>query len=334
MNSNPPTETLQGEDAAQTPDVIQNIPLTQLYPFDKHVFKPYRGERLEKLAKSLRENGLIHPILVRPFVGSANDGLSFEIISGHNRFEAARLAGHTEIPVVIKKLSDDEAIILANEANIESRNFSTWLPSEKIKSINQYHAAAKRQGKAIVPKAASGDKHQKSDDGYARHRTAQIYGLSPSQVRMFIELSRLIEPLLDRLDAKDYGTTPASELSFISQNGQKIINSVLAEDNERKLYKITVKRSEELRKYFEDNVDVAQLACDKEKIKVRVREILCNAGDTSEITKPDLVRIPLSQEVYDDLFPDTPAPEDIAPYMIKCARYCLDHNAVPRDGVV
>jgi len=313
---------------------LTQIPVDQLIPFKLHIFKPYSEQRMKTLVASVQENGIIHPVVVRHMKGKDNHD-KFEIISGHNRVGAARLAKMEKIPVIVMELSDDEAVIFANEANIESRNFATWLPSEKIKSINQYHAAVKSQGKAKDSKSASGDKRQKSEDGYARQRTAQVYGLSPSKVRSFIELSRLIESLQDRLDAEDFGTTPASELSFISVDGQKVINSVLDEDKNMQFYKITIKRSEELRAFFENDVDESLIEENEVDIKDGVRKILSNSKDaTSEAVPDDLVKIPISQEEFTELFPDVPSPEDIAVYMVMCARYCIENKVIQREGAV
>lgn len=316
---------------------LAQIPTGKLTPFKHHIFKPYSAQRMKTLAASVQENGIIHPIIVRVKAMKKGDNPTmlfdeYEIISGHNRVEAAKLAGLKVVPAVVKELTDDEAVFLANEANIESRSFSTWLPSEKIKSINQYHAAAKNQGKKN-PNLTSGDNRQKTEDNYARQRTAQVYGQSASQIRNFIELSHLTESLLDRLDAEDFGTTPASELSFISPNGQELINSVLDEDKDKKLYKVTVRRSVQLRKFFEDDADESQIKEMAEVIKDGIRKILNNSKDTTSETALDAVKIPISQEEFAELFPDAPSPEDIAEYMVRCARYCIEKKVVQREEV-
>lgn len=325
------TETKAVDTGAEEIQVIK-IPIDQLTQFKHHIFKPYSEQRMKTLVASVNENRIIHPVIVRRMKGKDNHD-KFEIISGHNRVEAARLANLKEVPAVVKELSDDEAVIIANEANIESRNFSTWLPSEKIKSINQYHAAVKSQGKTKDSKStASGGNRQKLEDSYARKRTAEVYGQSPSVIRLHIELSRLDESLLDKLDAEDYGTTPASELSFISADGQRLVNSVLDEDKDKKLYKVTVRRSKELRAFFENDVDESLIKEKEESYKDRVRKILSNSKEpTSETNSDDSVKIPIPQEEYTELFPDAPSPEDIAEYMVRCARYCIEKKVVQRE---
>jgi len=298
-------------------EIIQ-IPIDQLVPFKHHIFKPYDEHRMKTLLASVKESGIIHPIVVRR-IKSKDGKETFEIVSGHNRIKAAGLAELTEVPAVVKELTDDEAVILANEANIESRNFSTWLPSEKIKSINQYHAAVKHQGSKKTSKdTTSGGNRQKADDSYARQRTADAYGQSNSTIRTFIELNRLIEPLLDKVDANDFGTTPASALSFISPEGQSLINSVLNED--KKIYKVTVKRSEKLRSYFENEGEEATIKKDVETIKARIREILNPIKDNDP--KSDIVKISIPKDKFDELFPDDiSTPEEATEYNLKALEF-------------
>ena len=298
------------------------IPIDQLIPFKEHVFKPYDERRMATLLASVKESSIIHPIVVRRIKGK---DYKFEIISGHNRVEAARLAGLTEVPAIVKELSDDEAVILANEANIESRNFSSWLPSEKIKSIYQYHAAVKHQVSKKNAKTPSvGDNRQKSDDNYARQRTAAAYGQSNSRIRTYIELNRLIEPLLDKLDANEFGTTPASELSFISKEGQSIINSVLNED--KKIYKVAVKHSKQLRSFFEDKVNESTIKEDGELIKVSVREILAEAN-VNNVPADDTVKIPMPKDKYEEFFEDQ-KPETIVDEVIEALTFYKTQGGV------
>ena len=306
---------------------VTKIPIAELVPFKNHIFKPYDDKRMNTLLASVKENGIIHPIVVRKITGKDSKE-KFEIISGHNRVKAAKLAGQTEVPAVVKELSDDEAVILSNEANIESRNFSTWLPSEKIKSINQYHSAVKNQGNKKNSKTTSGDNRQKSDDDYARQKTAAAYGQSNSTIRVYIKLYELIEPLLDKLDMEDFGTTPAYEIAFISPEGQSLVSSVLDED--KKMYKITVKRSERLRAFFENEIDDSMIKNDSESVKTKIREILIQSkiDNTNDGLAKDIIYIPMSKEKYIEFFPDDKHQEDVVDYIIKALdRYKSQEDA-------
>jgi ParB family chromosome partitioning protein len=108
----------------------------QGYPEAVNPFKPYKGKQLDRLTDSIKVNGVIHPVIVR----AMKDGIN-QILSGHNRVNAAKAAGLTHIPAIVRNdLTDDQAEILMIESNIEQRTFSNFLPSERVKSIHQYNA--------------------------------------------------------------------------------------------------------------------------------------------------------------------------------------------------
>lgn len=201
----------------------QFIALDKLQTFQFHVFKPKENESLDKIVESVKLNGIIHPIVARPIAGSDD----FEIISGHNRVEAAKRAGLTEVPVVVRELDDDTAIMFANEASIAQRTFSEWLPSEKANSIYQYYTAHRQQGERndLAP-SSSGDNRQRSDE-YTRARTALIYGVKENIIRLYYEIHSLSDDLKNRLDNGIFGTTAAQILSRILLTGQVLLSSVL-----------------------------------------------------------------------------------------------------------
>jgi len=300
---------------------VRHIPIGDLVQFEFHIFKPYDNKRLERLRQSIEKNGIIHPIVVR--ITKGKDGKEkIEIVSGHSRVAAANLAGLTEMPCVIRNLTDDEAKLVANEANIESRQWGNWFESEKILSINQYQDALKSQGSKKNSKSPVGDNRQKSENSYARQRTAAVYGLSPSTVRVYTELGRLIEPLQGKLDSKDLGTTPAAEISFINSEGQKLVNSIFEED--MKVYKITVKKSEKLRAFFEDQVKESLTKETEESVKNGIRQILNQPPNDSDGPTDDKFIIPIPMDAYKDLFPDAPPLEEIVAYTIKAIETLRD----------
>jgi len=287
---------------------VQMLPLDdKLKAYPNHPFKPYKGDRLNRLANSIKENGVIHPIIVQPIKDT------FRIISGHNRVNAAKRAELTEIPAIIRgDLNESDADILVNESNIESRSFSTWLPSEKIKSINQYHAPVKNQGIRPIFRNTSGETNQKLDQ-YARQRTSAAYGESNSIIRLYIELSRLIEPLQDKLDAKDFGTTPASAVSFIPTEGQKLIAAVL--DENKDVYKLNIKNSIKLREFFENRADNET---SEDTLKDEIRQILNPSKEvTTEEAVDETVKLPIPKEIFDELFPDASTPEEAVELLIQ-----------------
>ena len=122
---------------------ITEIELTNLKPFPNHPFKLYEGKRLEDMIQSIKEMGIILPIIVRP-----SGPEEYEILSGHNRVNAARIVGLKTAPTVIKEeVNDDEAMIIVTETNLMQRSFTDLLPSEKAKSLKVHYDALTKQGR-------------------------------------------------------------------------------------------------------------------------------------------------------------------------------------------
>ena len=134
-------ETINKTDNKTT---ITELPVDLLVPFTEHPFRPYSGEQLWELVKSIEENGVLTPILVRP----AKDGQQYEIISGHNRVNAARRAGLKTVPATVRELDDDAATLAMVESNLRQRE--QLLPSEKAFAYKMRYDAMSHQGSPIV----------------------------------------------------------------------------------------------------------------------------------------------------------------------------------------
>ena len=185
---------------------ITELPLELLVAFPEHPFKPYSGEQLWDLVKSIEEHGVLSPILVRP----APDGQRYEIISGHNRVNASRRAGLKTIPATVREMDDDEATLAMVESNLRQRE--QLLPSEKARAYKMRYDAMKHQGKAT------------SDPVGPKLTTSQIAeGESGSQVKRYIRLTYLITPILDMVDEKRMALRPAVELSYLNRDEQEML---------------------------------------------------------------------------------------------------------------
>lgn len=194
---------------------ITELPLELLVAFAEHPFKPYSGEQLWDLVKSIEEHGVLTPILVRP----APDGQRYEIISGHNRVNAARRAGLKTIPATVREMDDDEATLAMVESNLRQRE--QLLPSEKARAYKMQMDAMKR--KAGRPSNNVGQ----VVPNLAGKRTAQVIGEengeSYKQVQRFIRLTNLITPILDMVDEKRMAMGPAVELSYLKRDEQELL---------------------------------------------------------------------------------------------------------------
>ncbi len=197
---------------------IYDIPIELIDDFPEHPFKVRHDEDLELLAESIKEQGLITPVTLRP----KDDG-RYEMVSGHRRKEACKLAGLTSIKADVRELNIDEAIILMVESNLQR---SVILPSEKAFSYKMRLEAMKRQGKRTdLTSTPLVSKLRSSEELGAG------MGESREQVRRYIRLTDLIKPLLDLVDTGKIAMRPAVELSYLSRDEQRMVyESILDND--------------------------------------------------------------------------------------------------------
>ena len=201
---------------------LMQLPLHILDPWQgadgqHQPFKPYTPEKLTELAESIRQNGIIEAISVR----TKPDG-RMEILAGHNRVAAAKLAGLQTVPAIVQQLDDDAAEILLVESNIQHRE--TLLPSERARGYQMLLEARKRQGQRTD--LTSVQIEQKLT---AREQVAAETGESASAVQRYIRLNNLIDPLMDMVDEGKPGFTAAVDLSYLAQREQEDLLKVMQE---------------------------------------------------------------------------------------------------------
>ena len=200
---------------------IQPLPLSELVPFKDHPFRVVDDDRMKETVESIREYGVLVPIIVRPM----DDG-SYEIVSGHRRKRACEMAGVEEIPAIIRDLDDDEATIIMVDSNLQRENI---LPSERAKAYQMKLEAIRRRAgrpaKEQVENASQIGTHLPRADEIV----AQDAGTSRNQVQRFIRLNELTEPLRDKVDNGELGFTPAVELSFLKPQEQEWVERALDE---------------------------------------------------------------------------------------------------------
>lgn len=184
---------------------VQEISLSDLHPFEGHPFRVVDDEDMAKTVESIKEYGVLTPAIVRP----DPDG-GYEIISGHRRHHASELAGKETMPVIVRDLDDDAAIILMVDSNLQRE---TLLPSERAFAYRMKMDAIKHQGKTTSPQLAA---KSRSDD-----EIGQKEGISGDTVRRYIRLTELIPELLDMVDNGQIKFNPAVELSYLAKEEQK-----------------------------------------------------------------------------------------------------------------
>ena len=184
---------------------MQEIPLSELHPFEGHPFRVVDDEEMEKTVESIKEYGVLTPAIARP----DPDG-GYEIISGHRRHHASELAGKETMPVIVREMDDDAAIILMVDSNLQREQL---LPSERAFAYRMKMDAIKHQGKTTSPQVAS---KSRSDD-----EVGQKEGISGDTVRRYIRLTELVPQLLDMVDTGQIKFNPAVELSYLAREEQE-----------------------------------------------------------------------------------------------------------------
>lgn len=206
------TENRSGSAAdAAAKEQRTEMPLSDLHPFDLHPFKVLDDELMEQTVESIRQIGVVSPLIVRP-----DPEGGFEILSGHRRLHAAQLAGLETVPVIVKEMDDDAAIIFMVDSNLQRENI---LPSERAFSYKMKLEAMKHQGER--GDLTSGQVGQKSIGTVSRDIVAEQAGDSSRNVQRFIRLTNLIPEILDMVDEKKIAFNPAVELSYLKTSEQK-----------------------------------------------------------------------------------------------------------------
>lgn len=206
------TENRSGSAAdAAAKEQRTEMPLSDLHPFEGHPFKVLDDELMEQTVESIKQIGVVSPLIVRP-----DPEGGFEILSGHRRLHAAQLAGLETVPVIVKEMDDDAAIIFMVDSNLQRENI---LPSERAFSYKMKLEAMKHQGER--GDLTSGQVGQKSVGTVSRDIVAEQAGDSSRNVQRFIRLTNLIPEILDMVDEKKIAFNPAVELSYLKTSEQK-----------------------------------------------------------------------------------------------------------------
>ena len=193
----------------QQREQVQQIPIEELFPFKNHPFKVLDDESMQRTVESVEQYGVLSPLIARP----RPEG-GYEIISGHRRQHAAQLAGLDTLPVIVRNMDDDAAVLLMVDSNLQRENI---LPSERAFAYKMKLEAIKNQG--ARSDLTSGQIVQKSK--LSIERVAEDAGEGYKTVQRFIRLTNLIPELLDMVDEKKIAFNPAVELSYLDESQQR-----------------------------------------------------------------------------------------------------------------
>ncbi|MGD9568169.1 MAG: ParB/RepB/Spo0J family partition protein [Sedimentibacter sp.] len=212
---------------------IKQVKTYLLIPFKNHPFKLYEGDKLNDMVESIREYGILSPVIAREIENKEE----LELLSGHNRVNAAKIIGLETVPTIIKNVDDDTAQIIVAEANFMQRQ--DFLPSERAKAYKMQLDALKRQGKKKDIDICSIGTYVET----SREEVAKNNDTSASQIRRYIRLNYLTDELLDMVDKNILGFRPSIEISYLSSESQKTIESLIRNQN----IKISLKQAETLK---------------------------------------------------------------------------------------
>ena len=192
-----------------TSNQITEMKITELHPFKNHPFKVLHDELMQQTIDSISQVGVLSPAVVRP----SPNGDGYEVISGHRRLHACEAAGLETMPVIVKDLTDDEAIIFMVDSNLQRENI---LPSERALAYKMKMEALKHQGKRDDLTF-----RQNVGKSWTVEKLSQDTGEHPRQIERYIRLASLEPELLEKVDSKEISFTPAVELASLSQEEQQ-----------------------------------------------------------------------------------------------------------------
>ena len=252
-------------DEQRNSEEIKPVPISELKPFEQQPFKVLLDESMDELVDSIKQSGVLTPVIARPH----KDG-GYEILSGHRRVKACELAGITEIPVVVKNLDDDTATILLVDSNLQREHI---LPSEKAFAYQMKLEAMKRKAGRPLKENAS-QIATNFEKGRSDVELAEQVGESKDQIRRYIRLTNLIDPILQRVDDNQIAMNAAVELSYLGSKEQAaVMQSIEKEDTSP-----SIAQAKKIRKFHQDGklneavIDSIMMEQKPETIKITLGE--------------------------------------------------------------
>ena len=268
-----------GTEEVQTGEQVQQLKLSELYPFKNHPFKVLDDEQMEKTVESIKEFGVMTPITVRP----REEG-GYEVISGHRRMRASELAGLNEIPAIVKELDDDSAVIFMVDANLQRE---ALLPSERAFAYKMKMEAMRR----TAGRPSKNNSRQVVGNFETADKIGEETGESGRQIQRYIRLTELLPELLEMVDKKEIAFNPAVELSYLTKEEQ----TNFLEAMEYAQTTPSLSQAQRLKKFSKER-----------KCSLEVMEAIM-----SEEKKGDSDRVTLKSDVLKKYFPKSYTPKQM-----------------------
>ena len=266
---------------------VQMIPLSELHPFEGHPFRVVDDEEMQKTVESVKQYGVLTPAIARP-----DPEGGYEIISGHRRLRASELAGLDKLPVIVREMDDDEAIIYMVDSNLQREHI---LPSERAFAYKMKMDAIKHQGQRADLTCAQ-DGH-KLEGKKSRDIVAEEAGVSKNQVSRYIRLTELIPEIRDMVDEKKIAFNPAVELSYLKPEEQREFL------------------------YAMDYAQAAPSLSQAQRLKKLSQEGECKLDAMcevmNEVKKDDMTTITIPHDVLRKYFPKSYTPQQMQDVIVK-----------------
>lgn len=280
-------ESRSADKADSSVEKVQEIALSELFPFKDHPFKVLDNEDMQKTVESIQQFGVMTPAIARP----REDG-GYELISGHRRHHACELAGLETMPVIVRDMDDDAAVILMVDSNLSREEI---LPSERAFAFKMKNEAIKHQGERSDLEGTSRQVGEKSS--WAIEQLSKESNTSERQVQRFIRLTELLPELLEMVDNKQLGFNPAVEISYLTKENQQGLL------------------------YAMDYAQAVPSLSQAQRMKKMQQAGLCNkealCAIMSEEKKSDLDKITIKNEVLKKYFPKNYTPKQMEDTIIK-----------------
>ena len=268
-------DDLFGSNEMQTAgsEQIINAPLAELHDFKNHPFRVVDDEKMEETTESIRQYGVLVPGIARPRTGGG-----YELIAGHRRKRGSQRAGKSEMPVIIRNYSDDEATIIMVDSNIQREDI---LPSEKAKAYKMKYEAMKHQGKKLGKNTLD--------------EVGETAGESAKTVQRYIYLARLSDALLDMVDKKKIGIVQGVELSFLTEQQQEWVQVVLEETG----VNISTAQASKLKEHGKsDELTLPMVRLILTEMKPRERKVTIKADKISRYFSEDYSNEQIEKVIY------------------------------------
>ncbi len=282
--------TTEEEREEKKREKVRNIPLSELHPFRDHPFRVVDDEKMEETVESIREYGVLVPIIARP----KEEG-GYEIISGHRRCHASELAGLEAVPVIVRHLDDDEATVIMVDSNLQRESL---LPSERAKAYKMKLDAMKRRaGRPAKNNLSQFETNKRSDI-----ELGEQVGESRATIQRYIRLTELIPDLLDMVDDKKLNFNSAVEISYLPTEEQQLVHETIVSE----AHAPTVAQAQEIKKLSQKKEltddTVLTVFGNKEDSRAKVAELPEQNIEVPPKTSAKTLNIPM--ERFEKYFPN------------------------------